>query len=100
MRPPRLRFTVRRLMTVVAVVAVLLGGFSLGRRSAYLNRLWLDHRREADRIARLAVTGSVVPSDRRSSGARFLWHCEMASKYGYAASHPWLPVEPDPPEPR
>ncbi len=23
----------------------------------------------------------------------------MAQKYEYAASYPWLPVEPDPPEP-
>jgi hypothetical protein len=26
-------------------------------------------------------------------------HAALARKYRYAASHPWLPVEPDPPEP-
>jgi hypothetical protein len=27
------------------------------------------------------------------------YHAALARKYRYAASHPWLPVEPDPPEP-
>jgi hypothetical protein len=27
------------------------------------------------------------------------WHARMAEKYDYAARHPRLPVEPDPPEP-
>jgi hypothetical protein len=28
------------------------------------------------------------------------YHAAMARKYENAARHPWLPVEPDPPEPR
>jgi hypothetical protein len=28
-----------------------------------------------------------------------LWHMALAEKYRQAAAHPWLPVEPDPPEP-
>jgi hypothetical protein len=28
------------------------------------------------------------------------WHLKMREKYRNAASHPWLPVEPDLPEPR
>lgn len=27
------------------------------------------------------------------------WHKQMLRKYEYAASHPWLTVEPDPPAP-
>jgi hypothetical protein len=27
------------------------------------------------------------------------WHRALAEKYREAAAHPWLPVEPDPPEP-
>jgi hypothetical protein len=26
-------------------------------------------------------------------------HAVLSEKYSYAARHPWLPVEPDPPEP-
>ncbi len=28
------------------------------------------------------------------------YHYDMARKYEHAARYPWLPVEPDPPEPR
>jgi hypothetical protein len=27
------------------------------------------------------------------------YHAKMKGKYDYAAAHPWLPVEPDPPLP-
>jgi hypothetical protein len=27
------------------------------------------------------------------------FHAEMSRKYAYAARHPWLPLEPDPPSP-
>jgi hypothetical protein len=27
------------------------------------------------------------------------YHGSLASKYWYAARYPWLPVEPDPPDP-
>jgi hypothetical protein len=29
----------------------------------------------------------------------FQWHLSIARTYERAARHPWLPVEPDPPEP-
>jgi hypothetical protein len=28
------------------------------------------------------------------------WHAALAEKYRHAALYPWLPVEPDPPEPK
>jgi hypothetical protein len=28
------------------------------------------------------------------------WHWRMAGKYQWAATHPWLPVPKDPPEPK
>ncbi len=31
---------------------------------------------------------------------RGAYHAALARKYRYAASHPWLPVEPDPPPPQ
>jgi hypothetical protein len=27
------------------------------------------------------------------------WHAALAEKYRHATLYPWLPVEPDPPEP-
>jgi hypothetical protein len=30
---------------------------------------------------------------------RSAWHAALAEKYRQAALYPWLPVEPDPPEP-
>jgi hypothetical protein len=28
------------------------------------------------------------------------YHQQMLEKYAFAARYPWLPVEPDPPEPK
>src|SRR5437870_1763631 len=65
-----------------------------------------------DRIARgdgassILLDNSHLKSDRASMiEAASYWkratafHAEMSRKYSYAARHPWLPVEPDPPEP-
>jgi hypothetical protein len=37
--------------------------------------------------------------DRESRLRKIDYHAAMARKYRAAARHPWLPVEPDPPEP-
>jgi hypothetical protein len=38
--------------------------------------------------------------ERKAADAqRGAYHAALARKYRYAASHPWLPVEPDPPRP-
>jgi hypothetical protein len=93
MRLPRVRFTVRRLMIAVAIVGLMLGlTLWMKRRSAefqkkarfydgmFITMFWQDH--------------SPPPGL-----AHNLWVGEMATKYRYAASYPWWPVEPDPPEP-
>ena len=40
-----------------------------------------------------------LPADLVSVRDKFLYFQRMRTKYEYAARHPWLPVEPDPPEP-
>jgi hypothetical protein len=94
MRLPRarLRFTVRRMMVAVAVVACIF----------WASLLIMERRRRF-----LIIAGS-----HRMPDARFLrhhdadselrlvrWHDEMQAKYEFAAAHPWLPVAPDPPDP-
>jgi hypothetical protein len=36
----------------------------------------------------------------RMSNLRAAYNARLAEKYEYASRHPWLPVEPDPPEPK
>ena len=101
MRMPRM--TTRRLMVAVAVVAILMGGELMRRRrAACLERLtWLQGRETA--------WGADDPSWEREVASRYLKRgkqmgvvealAEVARqkrKYEYAASHPWLPVPPDP----
>jgi hypothetical protein len=103
MRLPRVRFTVRRLMIAVAVVAVLLGGELIRRqRAARLERLaWLA------RCERMLATSH--PEEEREIASPYLKHGKQMGvvealqeiarqrlRYEYAASHPWLPVPPDP----
>ena len=50
----------------------------------------------------LDMTGS-GPDGRSLSNQQILedeWHAEMVNKYRRAARYPWLPMVPDPPEPR
>jgi hypothetical protein len=124
MRLPRLRFTVRRLMLVVALAGLamgvgiwsykmrqLSGGYA---RAAKFHRAWLDRYREREavilqaigRLETVAARRSVVPPshDRhREDAADYARKADyreaLALKYERAARYPWLPVEPDPPPP-
>jgi hypothetical protein len=103
MNPPRL--TIRRLMLVVAVVALALGGFLWGRvlldrRDRYLfeanwQRVFVD-------LARGAVEND-TPEIRAKYGPAYeamaIYHAKWEQKYRWAANHPWVVVEPDPDPP-
>ena len=105
MRLPRVRFTVRRMMVAVAVVAVaalIQGGEFLRRRSH-------DYAARADNYAvELTLGGAEEPwppitaeeiiSEQRKA-ERLRYYSAMEQKYRHAARRPWLPVEPDPPPP-
>jgi hypothetical protein len=96
---PRVRFTMRRMMVAVAVVAMLLcTGMQVSRMSyrAYIYRLKFSlNRRNADGYARQADRYGDPRSAARAVHSRIL-----AEKYERAARYPWLPIEPDPPLPK
>jgi hypothetical protein len=109
---PRVRFTVRRMMILVAVVALPLAlAHWMQRRAAAFNArrnfhgprwtLTVVQPRGEDGRANgplyMSENGSTPVGGLR--GRWELWNYQMYLKYERAARSPWLPVEPDPPEP-
>jgi hypothetical protein len=100
-------------MVAVAVVAILLFGLEMGRRSRRFARLATYHSNVALKHSGtlMAFGGGPPPiRDVPPAGlwpARFLhraktllnYHSELTEKYQRAARYPWLPVDPDRPEP-
>ena len=95
---PRLRFTVRRMMVAVAVVAVLLGAFSQLRRASYC----MDRAaRHVAQEARLRDEGRMLASNTlliaaNLADARADEHARLSSIYQYVAFRPWVPLPDDP----
>jgi hypothetical protein len=90
MRLPRPRYTVRRLMVAVAIIAVATyAGIVVWRIETYAMR--------ADAHARHLNSGHSFEYD---STDLIQWHERMRLKYENAARNPWLPIAPDPPEPK
>jgi hypothetical protein len=88
------RFRLRALMVAVAIVAVLLGLWAgIERRRADFRRIARYH--SYRNLGLLVDSRSLTPLELR----RDEWHAALAKKYTRAARYPWLPVEPDPPEP-
>jgi heme exporter protein D len=104
MRLLHVRFTVRRMMVAVAVVALLLMAVSTLQRRAHLQGL-ADYHAERARQIRSSSAPIQTPdgdySQPRSEAAlrRAGYHHALAEKYDFAARYHWLPVAPDPPEP-
>ncbi len=116
MKVPRVRFTVRRMMVVVAVVALAFGIFRLwALRELYLEKA-ANH--AGFRAYMLRSPESIAhwedrwTDQRIGKPARYPWpggppfvpamakyHDAMRIKYERAARYPWLPIEPDPPDP-
>ena len=114
MRFPRM--TMRRwIVAVVVVIGPMIGGGVLlirQRRDYFLTLAQLHHNEVAPSMARGTALKSRLGSisgmspeigqiyrdyDRMMDRANH--HTAMAHKYEHAARYPWLPVEPDPPEP-
>ena len=98
---PRVRFTVRRLMIAVAIVALLgYGARTLkDRRARFEARATEEYWLFIDASAYNGSwpTGTPWPPPQSNSKSRH--HEKLAAKYRHATRYPWLPVEPDPPEP-
>jgi hypothetical protein len=98
---PRVRFTVRRMMVAVAIVAIgLPPGMACARRrersSDHAFRM-LDH---SIRAMEYNGTPTCFPGSRVEINPRKAAHHEaLARKYEWALRYPFLPVWPDPPEP-
>ena len=104
MRMPRVRFTVRRMMVAVAVLAVVLGaGEATRKRRSRFGREAGFHGAFMRLYARSPPVHfpnkERLASHRRSLAEKKAYHESLAGKYEQAARHPWLPVAPDPPEP-
>jgi hypothetical protein len=154
MRLPRVRFTVRRVMTIVGASALLLGAGRMWQRHvAFRERAGLHAKEElrcyyfARRVAgipfeegevgllgvvhlsvlpdrthlgfaydRVTIGGDILGPDLHRTDHRLIsslvdqceamarwkaeYHAKLVRKYVHASNHPWLPVGPDPPEPK
>jgi hypothetical protein len=96
------RMTTRRWMIAVAVAGIVLGPLVyLGQRSRRFDRISWVH-------VRAMSKGAIEAANLKRRGdpraklayARADYHQAMWLKYLRASRTPWLPVEPDPPEPR
>jgi hypothetical protein len=107
MRLPRFRFTMRKMMVVVAAVAVV---ETLWIETARMSRRRLDYQLRSighgiaaaryDGRGVVSCRGPLEPPSAVRNPSRAAYHAAMSRKWADAAEHPWLPVEPDPPEPQ
>jgi hypothetical protein len=94
MRKPR--FRLRTMMILVAFAAMLLAiVINLQRRKARFQELFSYHSVMAGPPRRQSFS----PFPEVFVTAKGRWHHDLAMKYAEASERPWLPVEPDPPEP-
>jgi hypothetical protein len=102
MRLRRAPFTVRKLMLVVALAALSVWGVKLWGQSRYYLRLAQSYK-YGEYLCRIqaALPGSAAQPPERAAQllAEADHNAAMARKYERAARNPWLPVEPDSPEP-
>jgi hypothetical protein len=116
MKLPRIRFTSRRWMALVALVAALLGAAELKRRHDHFWGLSESYRGRETRALRAIrntelrqakfdegtdpeiVSGAVATL--KSARARASYFSRLAEKYRHAARRPWLMIEADPPPPK
>lgn len=111
MRIPRPRFSMKGLMIVVAISALVVAANALQqKRSAYLLRAKVESAAEQsakartklyERAVRTSAAESVADEYRRlvkEYRERAEHHGRMRLKYQNAARFPWMQVPPDPPQ--
>jgi hypothetical protein len=123
MRIPRMRYTMKRMMLAVAVLALIMGGLRIvwlrdgyRKAAAYyasLEKLHRESRRfvedggRAEEELALAFGEKVSGEDKKQQSTevrgwqRLSDYCAaLRRKYERAAARPWIPVDPDPPPPQ
>lgn len=120
MRLPRVLYTVRGTMVAVASVAILVWiVIMIARRAEFLRRaeyhstklMVIDfqgsevqpphYELNASGTQMILITPVRDPASADPNlGAKRQRHAILRSRYEHAARQPWLPVAPDPPEPR
>jgi hypothetical protein len=104
MRMPRFLFTLKRMMVAVAVVALAIAAVrwerSMEALSADYSQHALAHRAKVadDHFAMLRTSSD--PRAAELFERRKAYRRAMAEKWNRAALYPWVPVAPDPPEPK
>ncbi|MDR3633757.1 MAG: hypothetical protein P4L84_07965 [Isosphaeraceae bacterium] len=98
--------TVRQCMIAVVIAGIVLGAsVDLRRRKACYYRLAWWHLRQVKEIP-IIRSGSLgmlyppMPLDWEEREKHNEYYRAMEEKYWYAFDRPWLPVAPDPPEPK
>lgn len=95
MRLPRLRITVGWMMGIVAILSVIFALLGLWSRADRYATIMVRHDAA---LPALVASKKANPND-QAIARKVEWHIRMRDKYLQAASRPWLPVAPDPPEP-
>jgi hypothetical protein len=107
MRLRRVRFSIRRLLVAVALFALVFAGEEATRRRwESLASVYRGKAGRCEHVALVALHSSDLEAARgNDSEMRKLkrivdHHVALARKYQHAARRPWVPVAPDPPEPK
>jgi hypothetical protein len=123
MRLPRVRITVRRTMLLVSASALVFAATTYQQKALWCRERARSHSRRSlvydiaskgqdailvgDPID--GVTGGYfmqtpnaaeTEADKATMHRIAQYHADLSSKYERAASRPWLPLDPDPPEPQ
>jgi hypothetical protein len=100
MKLPRMRFTVQKMMVIVAVIGLIC--FFLAR-SQRLHKTAKFHEKlvlVGSKRVLCTIGPNATPVMADIPTKEGWWHQEMKGKYELASKHPWFPVAPDPPEPK
>ncbi|MHB1557763.1 MAG: hypothetical protein ACYC61_09805 [Isosphaeraceae bacterium] len=102
MNLPRPRFTVRRLMFLIAIVAVSFGAISWVARMRARSYAYLGQAYYYEMLADHPDSGHILTSGRyahhnENYDIEQEWAWRMAAKYMRLSYYPWLDADPDPP---
>jgi hypothetical protein len=102
MLTPRVRFTVLGLIILIVVLSLAMWiAVLLQRRSKFLRTA--QEWREVAELAKDDLEGrgpgSALGVDPEESRTLYAYYDRLTRKYEYAAAHPWLSIDPDPPNP-